>query len=255
MSRNLPIPHQKVQKFYKTLFSDNVTVSNKKGNIRMLSESILNYLLLKHLNIDVDKDNLHGKNLEFSDKLNKLKLAGKVPIIHLPAFHFLHKEGNLGSHSTNNPDDAGEETYVESAIILLKPIIKKFFDEEGLSSDFLNENISFPNMNLTSYSRIGKKTLIYTFTSIFALLLLIATIFIKSLYSDLDSNQEKIDEYLKINSSQNELIKSKQAKIDSLNLIINSSQQKSNINNGIQNDFKGKVDNVTNVGKVDKLEI
>lgn len=86
-------------------------------------------------------------------------------------------------------------------------------------------------------------------------MLVIFSFLIKSLYSDLDSSQKKIDEYLKINSSQNELVKSKQAKIDSLTLIINTFQQKININNGIQNDFKGKVDNVTNVGRVDKLEI
>lgn len=266
MDQKLPIEHTRIIEYYKSLFSD-ISIYNKKGNLRAITELIINALLSKYIKVN-DESSI----ATFTKKIELLSWEKRISKKHVPAFYFLYKEGNFGSHPSTSSSDAGEISYLEASIICIKPIIKRFFDDEGLNSNFLNENISLEVMNLKNIiekeqleNKIStellakikkqKKILIYTFASVLTLLLVVSAFLIKSLNSDLNISQEKIKEYVKSSSSQNELIKSKQAKIDSLNLIIKTSQQKSNINNGIQNDFKGKVDNVTNVGKVDKLEI
>lgn len=149
MTENLSITHQKVKKNYLTLFTD-YSVSSKKNGARTILESILNYLLLEHLNIDIEEitENKQKKNIDVPKRIDLLIKSKRINKNLKPGLLFVSKEGNMGSHSNRRPDDAGEASYVDAMIICLKPLIKNFFTAYDYDISFLNIHKSIENKTL-----------------------------------------------------------------------------------------------------------
>ena len=268
MANKLSVAHQKIIEHYKSLFSD-ISIYNKKGNSRAIIELIVNSLLLKYRSIDIEKENKENKSsMYFSERIKVLVKDNRILKKYEPALFFIYKESNFGNHAVNSSDDAGEESYIEALVICMRPIIKRFFDDEGLDTEFLNvvvydeievlQNKIRKEQSKSKNTRLELQKVKRIITSLCFLLsvaILLFIFYIVSLNKDLDSKQEKINTYLSNQNLLEDKVKLKQFKIDSLKTILSLDTQKLEVNNGVKNEFNGNVGNVTNAGKIDKLEL
>lgn len=264
--------HQKVQSKYIDLFSKK-SVSNKKNDARGIIELIVKFYLNKYSGISSEE--LKRKEREGFDRLKQVNDLIKKKIIpekHRPALYFIQKEGNLGSHEDQfDIDDAGEASYAYVVTICLKPIIKRFFNDEGLSSEFLNEykspqnkflnervqSLSLHNQSLEiSCQKLGKKNkYVIVFIALLGIITISSFIYIINLRNDLNASQIDVQQSVEASNQLKKKARENQFTIDSLKTIVNSLSQKLEVVNGIKNEFNGNVENVTNTEKIESLKL
>jgi len=281
MSEKLSIIHQKVKENYLDLFT-NKSIANKKNDARNILESILNYLLLKYLNVNIEEitEDKTQENIGVDKRINMLIKKNRVNKKLRPGLLFINKEGNQGSHPNTRPDNAGEETYVDAMIICLKPLIKDFFAIYGYNTDFLNtqkatevrllesnnqqlkQQLALQSnkeqeltKKLESENETVKKNRVLTIASlILGGFLLFGTIYIFSVRRDLSSKETNIESLIDSKKHSEEIIRRKNSIIDSLKRVVLVVESKEEKNFGIKNEFKGGVGTVENHQTVNNLD-